>query len=453
MASAEDSLGPSAASSSVPALSKRKFLDSIAALDAAVRDPLATTAASLTKRRRTSAPHRTSTPALEAILARTPRASTPSKAPPPPSYLPTSLPALLDRLATYRLTTFSPSKPPSLSALSCALHGWVHTPSTRERVHCVTCGQGVVVLPPSAGDGAWSSPVGQRLRQEHERLVSSEGKGHAETCPWRLRPCARSLYRLPSGGLGVQSGGRRRLLEEIASDAIEMDAAGLSTIEVALPPAATRALDVADGRERLARAVATVREPAAEDHEGTAVPSTTALLLATFGWKLLGSSSPLVAAAPSLARSASSSSLSSLHDPGSPILACTYCTRRILASAYSPSISSPPRAFDLVQQHQAFCPHVDPHVGQPPPAATETDLRLKPGWQIRLEAVLQSALAAPTEEGDAGRQQTGAQDVEEKKHPSDTREILSYVRKLLGPKGTLKERVVLRGNGSPAKPV
>lgn len=53
MASAEDSLGPSAASSSVPALSKRKFLDSIAALDAAVRDPLATTAASLTKRRRT----------------------------------------------------------------------------------------------------------------------------------------------------------------------------------------------------------------------------------------------------------------------------------------------------------------------------------------------------------------------------------------------------------------
>lgn len=199
----------------------------------------------------------------------------------------------------------------------------------------------------------------------------------------------------------------------------EMDAAGLSAIQLVLPPLAARALDAAEGRERLVRAVAAVQQPAAEGQEGAASPpSANSLLLAIFGWELVVTAPQSGATAPSLARSASASSLSSLRDPNSPILSCTYCTRRVLASAYSPSASSPPRAFDLVQQHQAFCPHVDPHVGQPPPAATETDLRLKPGWQTRLEAVLQSSLAAPAEEGGTVRKQTGAQD-DEKKHPSD----------------------------------
>lgn len=426
-----------------------------------------------------SAPHRTSTPALEAILARSGKANTPNKAVSAPSYLPNSLPALLERLATYRLATFSPSKPPSISALACALHGWIHTPTTRERVQCVTCGQGVVVLPPSAGDGAWSSPIGQRLRQEHERLVSTEGQGHAETCPWRLRPCAQSLYRLPGGGIGVQSGGRRHLLEDVARGADAMDAAGLAEMQIALPSNAAAVLGTDEGRSRLAKALAVVRDGEEAVPASSSSPSQTALLLAIFGWNLpaapISSTSsnraPLAAPATKQprSRSNSSSSLASFFDPTQPVLACTYCTRNILATSYVPSTASAPatsapKTFDVLRQHQAFCPFVDPHAGSPPQQQHDVVQKdgtraLKPGWQLRFEAIMQRPLAAESTEASAAPAR-GSNVSRPAFFPArrpgpltygffpQPRELLFYVRKLLGPKGTPKERIALR-SGTP----
>ncbi|GAA5985713.1 hypothetical protein JCM10908_007083 [Rhodotorula pacifica] len=430
-------------------ISKRKLLDSLASLDAATRDPLSA-GPGAAKRRRTKTPHSTSTPALEAILARTARPSKPSEAPPPASYQPTSLPALLERIATYRLTTFSPSKPPSLSALACALHGWVHTPSTRERIQCVTCGNGMVLLPPSAGDGAWSSPAGQRLRQEYERQVSDRGQAHAETCPWRLRPCAKSLYRLPGGGLGVTSGGRRRLLEELGRDARTLDQAGLGDVRLELPEVVRDVLEKQDKQERLVKAVTSVAESASSSEASppanSDLPSPTSILLSIFGWELVTTARvPPLSTTPSLAQSTSASSLSSLSESSSPILTCKYCTRHVLMSSYL-STAKGEKRFDPVRQHQAFCPFVDGQTDVPDSTTSSRSgarpetavVARKPGWLIRLEAVLPGqGGAASTDTGAAASEGTASTTFA----APNSHELLSYVRKLLGPKSVAKSRV------------
>ncbi|GAA5826864.1 hypothetical protein JCM3770_003059 [Rhodotorula araucariae] len=437
---------PLAAPAAPSRLSSRQVSDALSSLDAVFRDPLG---GARPKKRKTSSPHRkTSTPALEAILARSAHKSTASTANPPPSYEPASLPALLARLATYRLTTYSPSKPPSLSALSCALHGWTHTPSTRERVQCVTCAQGVVLLPPSNGEG-WSTPSGQRLREGYERLVlAPEGKGHSENCPWRMRPCARGLYRLGGGGLGVQSGGRRRLLEDVGRQARELDERGLGEIQLELPKEALPHVGAEADKERLVKAVQAVAPAGDGASTVLAPPSATSILLALFGWAI----PPMVPLA--LSRSNSSSSISSLRSlapsSSSPILSCSFCTRQILATSYLPSAADggptpPVKTFDPLKQHQPFCPYVDAYAGHSPPAATASPAGkviavLKPGWQVRLEAVLQRPVGTANAAGAAGPRTMEAGPERDSRAAEltgagKTKELLSYVRSLLGPKG------------------
>ncbi|GAA5900973.1 hypothetical protein JCM8208_007579 [Rhodotorula glutinis] len=435
-------------------------------LDAVVRDPLGGARA---KKRKTSTPTpRTSTPALEAILSRssTPRQPA-STAAAPPNYGPSSLPALLARLATYRLSTFSPSKPSSLSSLNCALHGWLHTPSTRERIQCTTCARGLVLLPPSNGD-SWSSPTGDRLRLEYERLVlAPTGGAHAENCPWRMRSCVRGLYRLAGGGLGVQSGGRRRFLETVGRQAREMSEMGLDAVKLELPKEAVALVGEEEGRARLVKAVQAVQAgvvAGAAPADGASMTElspldATAILLAVFGWTL--STTPSTS---TLSRTDSSSSLSSLRSlstssSSSPILACSFCVRHILATPYLPSpspatesstptTSTPQRSFDPVKQHQPFCPFVGAHAGHSPPATTASGANggkgaslLKPGWQVRLEAVLQRPAGAAA--GPVGTQAGAAAGTEAEQGQATlltaagkTKELLSYVRGLLGPKGS-----------------
>ncbi|GAA5906890.1 hypothetical protein JCM5296_005558 [Sporobolomyces johnsonii] len=435
-------------------ISKRKVTDVLASLDqAAFKDPLPSTGGLAKKRRTASATAPpTSTPALEALLSSSSfHRSLPSTTPVPASYDPTSPPALLSRLATYRLVSFSPSKPASLSSLACALHGWVNARNTgndRERVQCVTCGQGVVLLAPSAGDG-WTSPAGRKLKDEYERLVLKEGKGHAETCPWRMRPCARSLYRL-AGGLGVQGGGgRRRLLDDLRREAGAMEHAGLEAVRLELPQGAE------ERREKLVEIV----NPADE----TPSLSSTSILLALFGWTLSPLSVHQPSPSPSLSRSNSSTSISSTTAAAGgalPVLSCPYCLRQVPLSSYLPSPPSPssappttpPRSFDPLKQHHPFCPFVDAYAGLPAPPATAATPALKPGWQTRLEAVLQRTagggggggtgtggaangiVSLLTAGGQGEEATTTTTSSVVLSSAAKTRELLSYVRTLLGPK-------------------
>ncbi|GAA5951618.1 hypothetical protein JCM3765_005985 [Sporobolomyces pararoseus] len=452
--------GPQAHSSTTEAstrVSKRSISDALATLDQACRDSISTL--TTTKKRRTAAPP-SSTPALEAILARNSTRSTPSSAPPPPSYEPTSLPALLSRLSTYKLTTYSPSKPPSLSSLNCALHGWINK-SSRERLECVTCHKGVVLLPPTSG--GWHSPAGQSLKEEYERLVGDQGGGHDATCPWRMRPCSRGLYRLQGGGLGVQQGGRRKLLEIVGKQARAMESRGLGEFHMELPERVKELLEEPGAKDKLLKSVVSLLPPPSPSDDNNNTPndsssvlSTNTLLLAIYGWSL----DPLPAT--NLSRSASNSSLNSLSSSSAsstPILSCSYCLRQVLTSSYlSAPNSTTPKPFNPASQHYSYCPYIDttttansasstsPSSQRVTTTTVPTTTKKKPGYLIRLESILQkpsvssltSSLATSSPARNTSDESGEGARVEDSRKTSavKTKELLSYVRGLLGPKAT-----------------
>jgi len=348
-------------------LTKRRLESAITALDQATNHTTQTIATSSlsaqSKRRRVSAP--TSLPALEALLPRSSLARAPP-APPPPSYTPLSLATLLTRLASFKLATFSPLKPAPIGPLSCAFHGWQSSPTPhkpKDRVQCVTCGAGLVLALPGGG---WGSPLGQRLAGEMERQVVATG--HNASCPWRTRPCARGLYALPAGM------GRNALVDELRGEMGKFGKKGVEGMVLKLPVGVGE-----EEREKVSEAVreanqvasaAGAKAPAAEVSPPT--DQSTAALLALFGWQA----------------------------PSTHILTCKYCTRQVPLSAYLPKPSAPssdpappPPAFDLVAQHQAFCPYVS--------SPASTAMVIKPdlpsglstivprvGWQIRLDTIL-----------------------------------------------------------------
>ncbi|GAA6020510.1 hypothetical protein JCM11491_001380 [Sporobolomyces phaffii] len=400
-------------------VTKRTISDAIQSLDAACRDssrPSSSVSRLHPKKRRTSGPP-TSTPALEAILARShPARSTVSPAEPPASYDPTSLAALLARLATFKLTTYSPSKPPSLSALVCARHGWTNH-GARERLECVTCRKGVVLLAPTAR-GGWTGPAGLALQLEYERQLVAPGLAHDSTCPWRMRPCSKGLYRL-------EGGPRRRLLEVVARQALEMHERDLGEIQLDLPVSARHLLEEPGAHEKLLKSVASCSprpppsDPTATTDQWQNEPSpsltSTTILLAIFGWSL----DPLpLPPTSSLARSTSSSSLASTA--ATPILSCSYCLRQIFTTPYLASSSDAPRKpLNPCSQHYSYCPYIDtttttylnPTPTPPPPSSTSSSSTptaaslpagvpaKKPGYQLRLESVLQKQPAVSTWHG------------------------------------------------------
>ncbi|PRQ70703.1 hypothetical protein AAT19DRAFT_10860 [Rhodotorula toruloides] len=187
-----------------------------------------------------------------------------------------------------------------------------------------------------------------------------------------------------------------------------MDEAGLGELRLDLPNEATSLVDSDDGKTRLAKALSSISASPASDATAapTATPSTPAVLLSIFGWSL--PSAQAQSTTPALSRSNSTSSLSSLRSlSSSPILHCSFCMRQVLAASYLPAPSTPnPKPFNPVKQHQPFCPFVDPYAGHSIPhtrSATPSSTRsapstrhappstpqLKPGWQVRLEAILQ----------------------------------------------------------------
>ena len=106
-----------------------------------------------------------------------------SSAPQSALYRPSSLDALLARLETFRLTTYS-TKPPELEAVQAALAGW--TNDGKERLVCNLCHGSWVV----AGTGGMTIEAAKVLT---ERQLASLITEHKEGCPWRTRRCDRML--------------------------------------------------------------------------------------------------------------------------------------------------------------------------------------------------------------------------------------------------------------------
>lgn len=299
-----------------------------------------------------------STTALSALVA----ASRPApRAPPtlPVSYSPTSLSALLSRIATFRLATYSP-KPAALSPPACARVGWTNDRTQRERVVCVTCSRGLIVTPPTHVDGGWTSPLGRSLEREYAHQL--ERDAHDDACPWRMRGCARGLYR-------CRVEGRGKLAEELVDSARGSLRRTPAVADVRLrhPLSDDELAKVLEA----AQDHCLVKAPVATD-AATEAPPSASLVLALFGWTAAAASSP-----------------------SSPVLTCTLCTREVLITAYLPDSSPATTAlptFDVVSQHQAFCPFVDtlPTPTASPPSASplETAIpRRRTGWQLRLDTL------------------------------------------------------------------
>ncbi|KAK4699715.1 hypothetical protein P7C70_g6541, partial [Phenoliferia sp. Uapishka_3] len=338
-------------------LSKRKIDDALSTLDDAGKH-----SAQSTKKQKQSRLRSTiSTPALVSLLALHKPQPRPQPAI-PPSYDPTSLSALLSRLSTYRLTTYSP-KPPSLSPPTAARHGWSNSPQ-RERLECVTCHKAFLVTPPSSKEGGWNGPLGKRMEGEYGRLLNKEG--HEEACPWRMRGCARGLY-------ACRTEGRGKILEEMVKGARE------TTGRIGAKEVGEMSIKHPLTEEEFNKLVQAAQDSKKASDLQWELPPAPALVLALFGWSAATSSTPT-----------------------SPIITCSLCTREVLINSYLPSSttptptpSTPSQYFDLISQHQKFCPYVDSLIppsssssSTTPSLSNSTTNRKRTGWQARLDTVV-----------------------------------------------------------------
>jgi hypothetical protein len=103
-------------------------------------------------------PVTTSTPRLMSMIRKGNRNAVPSVPLDIPD--PLSLPALLERLATFKLSTYSADKPRCIDPVAAARLGWINAhDDVRERLSCVTCKRSWRMDPPRA-PGGWRSDAG-----------------------------------------------------------------------------------------------------------------------------------------------------------------------------------------------------------------------------------------------------------------------------------------------------
>ncbi|KAK4056410.1 hypothetical protein OIO90_002553 [Microbotryomycetes sp. JL221] len=391
-------------------VTKRKIDDVMSSLDASLSTTTTTASSLLTstkalgkrKRRSDDLTQGISTPLLVSLLPSRTTRHAPHPTPAPPTYNPTSLPSLLERISTYKLTTFTLPKPRSLSASQCSMWGWQSVSPGKDRIQCVTCGSTLIISPGSTT--SWSSNVGTKIKTELETQLRT---AHSDTCPWRMRGCSSNLYRLNIGGKSKELQGLR---DKVAN----MTKAGIKDVKVSqLESVETEDLD------KLVQLV----QNQLEDH----VPREL-VILALLEWDC----------------SSLSSSTTRLQT-----FSCRWCCRQLLASSYMSTSStsgeeSPSsRALDAIAQHQPFCPVVDVtrdddgclavnNAVSNTIGATHKNL---PAWKLRLDALLQRDVR-PRSSIDSISSFVSLNDVpgetRAEKERNKTKALVSYVRELLG---------------------
>lgn len=287
------------------------------------------------KKRKSQFPSTNSTPALESLLLHPPPSPNSSLPSAPPSYNPLSLSALLSRISSYRLSTYSP-KPSSLSPLAASLPGWSNSGPPRERLSCHSCGAAFLVLPPSSESGGWDGSVGRRTEETYVAALKDK---HESNCPWRMRGCSRSLYVVGKGET------RSQVMTELREKAVRL--AGL------------------EGKMQLKYPTTELGEEEVEKLVKLVGGGSVSTVLALFGWDLASSSTSIGADA---------------------ILHCDFCSRDVWLASYLTSTTVvadttniQPKPFDVVHQHAPFCAFISP----PSPSALT-------GWESRSETLLQS---------------------------------------------------------------
>ncbi|CAE6416321.1 unnamed protein product [Rhizoctonia solani] len=110
---------------------------------------------------------------------------------PVPIYRPSSASDFLERLATFKLSTYR-DKPAAIDAVAAARCGW-RNEGGRDRLACNVCGAAWIV-------GNATGMTREAASALIARHVTSLVQNHKNSCPWRLRQCDPSIYRLPLRG-------------------------------------------------------------------------------------------------------------------------------------------------------------------------------------------------------------------------------------------------------------
>ncbi|KAG9039290.1 hypothetical protein FRB95_011875 [Tulasnella sp. JGI-2019a] len=109
-----------------------------------------------------------------------------SKAP----YRPDSSADFLDRLATYKLTTYK-DKPSEINAVAASKAGWVN--EGKERLVCGYCSSSWSL---AATTGMSREAASTLIEKQRSGLVAN----HKDFCPWKRAQCDDSVYRIPLRG-------------------------------------------------------------------------------------------------------------------------------------------------------------------------------------------------------------------------------------------------------------
>ncbi|KAH7341748.1 C3HC zinc finger-like-domain-containing protein [Rhizoctonia solani] len=110
---------------------------------------------------------------------------------PVPIYRPSSASDFLERLSTFKLSTYR-DKPAAIDAVAAARCGW-RNEGGKDRLACNVCGAAWIV-------GNATGMTREAASALVARHVTSLVQNHKNSCPWRLRQCDPSIYRLPLRG-------------------------------------------------------------------------------------------------------------------------------------------------------------------------------------------------------------------------------------------------------------
>ncbi|KAI0649379.1 zf-C3HC-domain-containing protein [Trametes meyenii] len=102
-------------------------------------------------------------------------------------YRPSSTTSFLNRLSSYKLSTYG-NKPPAIDAVAAAKCGWVN--DGKDRLVCGICGVSWVI---ANRDGMTREAANALVEKQRVQLVDA----HKEGCPWKTRQCEDSIYHVP----------------------------------------------------------------------------------------------------------------------------------------------------------------------------------------------------------------------------------------------------------------
>ncbi|PWN18758.1 hypothetical protein BCV69DRAFT_62098 [Microstroma glucosiphilum] len=290
------------------------------------------------------------------------------------SYAPFSKARLLERIATYSLSTYNvrvsiASKTSAaitseqgqqaiaslgrwLEPIGPALNGWVHLPprstaqnsetGAKNKLHCPTCGS--------------SNTIADQITDLEPlfKQVQSLQSGHQAWCPWTRRSCHPSLYSLQSVeedfvGRLSRTKARRVFRElatsiDVAADVSVVRPAGLSEEDLMALQAALTVPGLASR--------SSVAAGSSGEVEVSPPPSAPAIQLALCGWLPVSHTSSTTASSSSSITKRPRSSISS-----SSVLQCRSCSRKLTTGS-----SNRAAPVDPVREHRRFCPWVQADV-------------------------------------------------------------------------------------------